>query len=258
MLSFSVLEYKVEKSHDNGTLQVELLVTDALDENPPLNNDSSDKKQLDEIETDVRKSSSDSSLANCWKFFLKLYPIEHLSSALFITYLLSYAIGTSNYIDHIVFIPLRAKEIGYEDASSMLLALIGVTDLVSRVCCGFVCDNPKIHRGYVVGLSLIVMGTTSCVVTSFPSIYSLVFLCVVWGSVGGVMVSLLAVVLIDFLGAAKFSGAFGLAVMFQAMSNTGWPSFLGTVFFNSNIFMSDYESLLVIFFRLFERQIWRL
>ena len=171
--------------------------------------------------------------------FTKFYQFEHLTSALFIIYLLAYSIGTTNYIDHMVFIPLRAQEIGLSaKEGSQLISLIGITDLVSRICSGLICDHPRIHRGYVMGTSLIFMGTVSVVVTIFPSGYSLILLCMVLGGVGGVYVSLLAVVLIDFLGKAKFSGAFGLVVMFQALSNTGWPSFLGklhTKLFQQNL-----------------------
>ena len=70
-------------------------------------------------------------------------------------------------------------------------------------------------------------GVVALFTTFYPSYVTFVIFSIVLGAIGGTFVSLLAVVLIDFLGLENFSGAIGLAIMFQGFVNTAWPSFLG-------------------------------
>lgn len=227
----------MDKSRDaDGVAKLKMLKNKTETESVKLKMLLPESEQENETGNSIASSSfpSDNDDYEClcmraFNFMVNCYEVRHFTNALFLVYLVGQSVGCTNYLNHFVFIVPRAIEIGVSKIkAAQLLSIVGLFDLIGRVLGGFVADFPGINRGYLMGASIMCIGATSIVTTMYPSYASLVVLSVVLGFVGGTYVCLLAVVLIDFLGLAKFSSAFGLAVMVQGLTNTGWPTFLGT------------------------------
>ena len=161
-------------------------------------------------------------------FICSFYQWSLCSNTLFLIFLMCQAVGCANYVNLFVYLPPFAIEIGIsKERAGQLLSIVGVADLIGRISGGFIADFSFINRSYLVGGTMAATGVVALFTTFYPSYVTFVMFSIVLGAIGGTFVSLLAVVLIDFLGLEHFSSAIGLAIMFQGFVNTAWPSFLG-------------------------------
>ncbi|XP_042869845.1 monocarboxylate transporter 12-like [Penaeus japonicus] len=142
-----------------------------------------------------------------------------------------------------IFIVDRARQLGISDKdSSYLLAVVGISNTVSRIVLGYISDQPWVNRLYLYNIALTLCGIGTCVSIWFYSYASQIFYAVVFGSMSGAYVGLTSVVLVDLLGMERLTNAFGLLLMFQGIASVIGPPICGTLFDMTGSY--DYSFLL--------------
>ncbi|CAG9824026.1 unnamed protein product [Phaedon cochleariae] len=103
------------------------------------------------------------------------------------------------------------------DASqaSFLLSIIGITNTVGRIACGYFADFPQVNALFVNNVCLIISAvavslTPICHTYGFYIAISIMFGIAVSG-----YISLTSIILVDLLGLDKLTNAFGLLILFR-------------------------------------------
>ncbi|XP_057668768.1 monocarboxylate transporter 3-like isoform X2 [Diorhabda carinulata] len=103
------------------------------------------------------------------------------------------------------------------DASkaSFLLSIIGITNTIGRLVCGYIADFPQVNALFVNNCCLIV-STVSVAVVPFCHTYTLyVTVSIFFGIAISGYISLTSIILVDLLGLEKLTNAFGLLILFR-------------------------------------------
>ncbi|XP_026319089.1 monocarboxylate transporter 4-like [Hyposmocoma kahamanoa] len=99
--------------------------------------------------------------------------------------------------------------------AAFLVSVIGITNTVARIVCGYIADFPWMDSLFLNNICL-VMATVSVAFTPFCASYAS-FLCVliVFGIAIAGYISLTSIILVDLLGLDKLTNAFGLLILFR-------------------------------------------
>ncbi|BFF98537.1 monocarboxylate transporter 3 [Drosophila madeirensis] len=107
--------------------------------------------------------------------------------------------------------------------AAMLLSIIGITNTVGRVFCGWVADLPQVNSLLLNNCCLLV---STIAVTLTPLCYSYsayITMSVFFGLAISGYISLTSIILVDLLGLDKLTNAFGLLILFR-----GFAALIGT------------------------------
>ncbi|TDG48497.1 hypothetical protein AWZ03_005041 [Drosophila navojoa] len=123
-----------------------------------------------------------------------------------------------------VYLVDAAKEHGIaKNDAAMLLSIIGITNTVGRVLCGWVADLPQVNSLLLNNICLLI---STVAVTLTPLCYSYgayIAMSVAFGIAISGYISLTSIILVDLLGLDKLTNAFGLLILFR-----GFAALLGT------------------------------
>merc|ERR1719187_2966770 len=126
--------------------------------------------------------------------------------------------------------------------ASYLLAVVGISNTVSRILLGYISDQPWCNRLWLYNIALTVCGLGTIASNWFYSYGAQIFYAVVFGAMSGAYVGLTSVVLVDLLGMEKLTNAFGLLLMFQGIASLIGPPMCGALFDATGSY--DYSFLL--------------
>ncbi|XP_049872712.1 monocarboxylate transporter 12 isoform X2 [Pectinophora gossypiella] len=115
-----------------------------------------------------------------------------------------------------VYIVDAARLNGVEPSqASFLLSIIGITNTIGRIACGWVADFPWMDSLLLNNICLVV-ATISVGVTPFCSSYAAyVAVAIAFGIAISGYISLTSIILVDLLGLDKLTNAFGLLILFR-------------------------------------------
>ncbi|KAL7733857.1 hypothetical protein ACLKA6_011572 [Drosophila palustris] len=123
-----------------------------------------------------------------------------------------------------VYLVDAAKEHGIaKNDAAMLLSIIGITNTVGRVVCGWVADLPQVNSLLLNNICLLI---STVAVTLTPLCYSYgayIAMSIAFGIAISGYISLTSIILVDLLGLDKLTNAFGLLILFR-----GFAALLGT------------------------------
>ncbi|XP_011504316.1 PREDICTED: monocarboxylate transporter 12 [Ceratosolen solmsi marchali] len=114
--------------------------------------------------------------------------------------------------------------------ASWLLSVIGITNTVGRVACGYVADFPQVDSLLLNNVCLIV---ATIAVTLTPFCYATVHYMVMstfFGLAISGYISLTSIILVDLLGLDKLTNAFGLLILFRGVAAIGGPPIAGNLY----------------------------
>lgn len=99
--------------------------------------------------------------------------------------------------------------------ASFLLSIIGITNTIGRVACGWVADFPSVNSMLLNNISLVI-STISVTATPFCHTYpAFVVMAIFFGLAVSGYISLTSIILVDLLGLDKLTNAFGLLILFR-------------------------------------------
>ena len=116
------------------------------------------------------------------------------------------------------------------DQAAFLLSVIGVSNTIGRILCGFVADFAWVDSLCVINISFLL--SAACVFT-FPFLSSFtefVILSLIFGVCIASLVTLTSIVLVDVLGLPRLTSAFGLLTMFRGLATMMGPPLAGLVY----------------------------
>ncbi|XP_076284328.1 monocarboxylate transporter 9 isoform X3 [Lasioglossum baleicum] len=101
------------------------------------------------------------------------------------------------------------------NSASILLSIIGITNTVGRVACGFIADFPQVDSLLLNNICLII-STISVAATPFCHSYmAYIVMSIFFGIAISGYISLTSIILVDLLGLDKLTNAFGLLILFR-------------------------------------------
>jgi len=118
-----------------------------------------------------------------------------------------------------IYIPDYARKHGLSNREgAFLISIIGITNTIGRVFCGYISDKPWADPLKIYNMSLIVGGTATIAVPWLTTYPLLVAYAAVFGLAVAAYVSLCAIILVEFLGLEKLSNSFGFINMFRGIA----------------------------------------
>lgn len=101
------------------------------------------------------------------------------------------------------------------NSASYLLSIIGITNTIGRVVCGYVADFPRVNALLMNNICLVV-STVAVAATPFCSSYAaFIVMSIFFGIAISGYISLTSIILVDLLGLDKLTNAFGLLILFR-------------------------------------------
>jgi len=158
-----------------------------------------------------------------------LFEFSILRNILFIFYLLGVMLGNAGYVNSFIFLPPYVLELGYSKSNaSQILMIGGFADLVGRLFGGWFGDLNIVKKHNLMAGCIMVVSFTNIAGPVLPAgFYTLIIMSISIGFFGGFYVSLIVVVLIEYIGLLKMPSAFALAVTFMGAFNAVFQLFLG-------------------------------
>jgi len=101
---------------------------------------------------------------------------------------------------------------------SLLVSVIGASNVIGRIVCGWVSDKTWANPLKIYNLALIVGGTSTMIAAFISSYEALIIYSIVFGIAVAAYVSLCAIILVEFLGLEKLSNSFGFLNMFRGIA----------------------------------------
>ncbi|XP_073955596.1 monocarboxylate transporter 9 isoform X2 [Choristoneura fumiferana] len=114
--------------------------------------------------------------------------------------------------------------------ASFLLSIIGITNTIGRIACGWVADFPWMDSLLLNNVCLVI-ATISVAATPFCASYgSYVAVAIFFGIAISGYISLTSIILVDLLGLDKLTNAFGLLILFRGAAAIVGSPLAGAVF----------------------------
>ncbi|XP_043503785.1 monocarboxylate transporter 3 isoform X3 [Polistes fuscatus] len=116
------------------------------------------------------------------------------------------------------------------NSASFLLSIIGITNTVGRVACGYVADFPQVDSLLLNNVCLII-STLAVAATPFCHSYaSYIAMSIFFGIAISGYISLTSIILVDLLGLDKLTNAFGLLILFRGAAAIVGSPLAGAVY----------------------------
>ncbi|CAH1141987.1 unnamed protein product [Phyllotreta striolata] len=146
----------------------------------------------------------------------QMLDVSLLKNPVFVLIGISNLFGMAGLYIPFVYLVECAKKDGIEASrASFLLSIIGITNTVGRLVCGYIADFPQVNALFVNNCCLIV-STTAVALTPFCHTYALyVTVAIFFGIAVSGYISLTSIILVDLLGLEKLTNAFGLLILFR-------------------------------------------
>ncbi|XP_059178889.1 monocarboxylate transporter 7-like [Physella acuta] len=137
--------------------------------------------------------------------------------------------GTAN-VYMAIYLPMVLNSLGASlDDVSILLTIVGVTDLLSRLVMGFIADTHVLSSTVMLIISQIFFAILCQLVWLFTTFETLIVLVLLLGLVIGSRISLLSLVVIEVVGVEKMPQAFSFISMVSTVAAAAVNPALGAV-----------------------------
>ncbi|XP_026474781.1 monocarboxylate transporter 14-like [Ctenocephalides felis] len=121
-----------------------------------------------------------------------------------------------------------------QNSASFLLSIIGITNTVGRVACGYVADFPWVNSLLLNNICLVI-STLAVAATPLCHTYTAyIIMSVFFGVAISGYISLTSIILVDLLGLDKLTNAFGLLILFRGAAAIIGSPLAGAVYDATN------------------------
>lgn len=104
------------------------------------------------------------------------------------------------------------------DSASFLISIIGITNTVGRVVCGYVADFPQVNSLFLNNVCLLICTISVFLTPLCVSYGAYVTMAIFFGIAISGYISLTSIILVDLLGLDKLTNAFGLLILFRGFA----------------------------------------
>ncbi|CAH1104895.1 unnamed protein product [Psylliodes chrysocephalus] len=146
----------------------------------------------------------------------QMLDVSLLENPVFVLIGISNLFGMAGLYIPFVYLVECAKKDGIEASkASFLLSIIGITNTIGRLVCGYIADFPQVNALFVNNCCLIV-STIAVALVPFCHTYGLyVTVAIFFGIAVSGYISLTSIILVDLLGLERLTNAFGLLILFR-------------------------------------------
>ncbi|XP_043475270.1 monocarboxylate transporter 3 isoform X2 [Leptopilina heterotoma] len=129
-----------------------------------------------------------------------------------------------------VYLPRAAENDGIDkNLATFLLSVIGITNIVGRIACGYIADFPQVNSLLLNNICLIVCSFSLAATPLCYSYGGYVAASVFFGLAISGYISLTSIILVDLLGLDKLTNAFGLLILFRGAAAMIGPPIAGAI-----------------------------
>lgn len=118
------------------------------------------------------------------------------------------------------YLPTLAKQVGMDtQASSYLVSVSGVTNIIGRLLSGFLADRPVFGALHINNTALIVVGLATVFCPFLKDQTTLNIYSGIYGFGIAAFVSLRSILLVELIGLDRLTNSFGLLILFQGIAS---------------------------------------
>ncbi|GFO16902.1 monocarboxylate transporter 14 [Plakobranchus ocellatus] len=153
-----------------------------------------------------------------------------LTNPVMIIYILFGLLVHCAYPNIFFILPADAEMKGHDrTTSALLLSIIGITDLLGRLCMGSFADLKLVDRRYLLSASTLFSGALCLLLPLLTSFWEIAAFAIVYGFCAGAYVTLIPVVIADNLGLENLGQALGLVTTAMAVLFLPGPYLAGYI-----------------------------
>ncbi|CAG9823917.1 unnamed protein product [Phaedon cochleariae] len=116
------------------------------------------------------------------------------------------------------------KSLGIDkESASLFISIIGFTNTLGRIVCGFIADLPQVNTLLLNNVCLIVMGLAVAAGPFCHTFTAYTCMSIAYGSAMAGYISLASILLVEYLGLESLTSSFGLLLLFR-----GTAAFIGS------------------------------
>ncbi|XP_056633574.1 monocarboxylate transporter 14-like isoform X1 [Diorhabda sublineata] len=177
------------------------------------------------------KTTKGKSFCNVSELLGDLLDLSLLKDAVFLVLAFATLFAILAFYIPFVYLVELAKTKGIDESQgSMLISIIGITNIIGRIGVGFIADFPKVNNFLINNICLVLAAIGVIIMPLCSSFATLAAVSVVFGfSVAG-YISLTSIILVEFLGLDKLTNAFGLIILFRGAAATFGTPIAGTLY----------------------------
>ncbi|XP_058802203.1 uncharacterized protein LOC131670544 [Phymastichus coffea] len=133
--------------------------------------------------------------------------------------------------------------------ASLLISVIGITNTIGRVGCGYIADFPRVDSLLLNNICLIVATISVAIAPFCTSMIHYMIMSTLFGFAISGYISLTSIILVDLLGLEKLTNAFGLLILFRGIAAIAGPPLAGNLYdltnnYDSTFYMATFCFLL--------------
>ncbi|XP_022903773.1 monocarboxylate transporter 14 [Onthophagus taurus] len=146
----------------------------------------------------------------------QMMDVSLLKNPVFMMIGISNLFGMAGLYVPFVYLVDVAKKDGIDGGqASFLISIIGITNTIGRIACGYFADFPQVNALFVNNICLVI-STIAVALTPFCHSYgAYVAMAIFFGLAISGYISLTSIILVDLLGLEKLTSAFGLLILFR-------------------------------------------
>lgn len=165
-----------------------------------------------------------------WQQVLTMFDFSVMKSYIAVFLLTTCFLCFFGYFNFILFLPAHVITQGIDKYNkAILVSLCGIGDLIGRLTIGFVGDHNFITRYKLMAVGSIVVGVNMGGLIFADTFGWMATHCLLYGISGGVYVSLLAVVVVDFVGLKNMPRLLAIIMLLQGLGAALGQPILGAV-----------------------------
>lgn len=182
------------------------------------------------LQTPIEKSGCLSYFGDC-SVLRDMLDTSLLRNPVFLLICLSNILGMLGfYIPFVYLIDSAIAEGVSPESAAFLLSVIGITNTLGRIICGYVTDMPRVDALFVSNTCLLLSGVSTMVFPLCSTYTSFVLVALLFGLFVAGYVALTSVMLVDLVGIEKLSNSFGLLILFRGASSIIGSPIAGLLF----------------------------
>uniref|UniRef100_A0A453YHT2 Major facilitator superfamily (MFS) profile domain-containing protein n=1 Tax=Anopheles arabiensis TaxID=7173 RepID=A0A453YHT2_ANOAR len=190
-----------------------------------------EKEHRNDVRDDVEKGREERELYKCYKYDLcpclalpesfknaigAMMDVSLLRDPVFMMIGVSNIFGMAGlYVPFVYLVDAAVLDGIEQNSASFLISIIGITNTVGRIVCGYVADFPQVDALFLNNICLVI-STVAVALTPFCHSYAAyVAMAIAFGIAIAGYISLTSIILVDLLGLDKLTNAFGLLILFR-------------------------------------------
>ncbi|XP_015510230.1 monocarboxylate transporter 9 isoform X2 [Neodiprion pinetum] len=169
-----------------------------------------------------------------------------LKDPVFLLIGISNVFGMAGLYVPFVYLVDAAKSHGVDASlAPLLLSIIGITNTVGRVACGYIADFPQVDSLLMNNICLVVSSIAVGATPFCTSFAAYIVMSIFFGLAISGYISLTSIILVDLLGLDKLTNAFGLLILFRGAAAIVGSPLAGAIYdatenYNISFYMAGF------------------